>query len=86
MMPIQDLLNRIRWDSVFAEGDFVIGFYDRLEKPVIRLQLKEVWFEEDDHFDFYFMDEEGEVHSVPFHRVTDVYKDDELIWHRERHE
>ena len=84
MIPIQDLLNRIRWDPVFGQADFAIGFYDRREKSIIRLPLKEIWFEEDDHFRFYLADREGEVHPVPLHRVKEVYRNGLLIWHRER--
>ncbi len=29
------------------------------------------------------MDADGYAHEVPFHRVRDVYKNGELIWHRE---
>ena len=27
--------------------------------------------------------DEGEVHTVPLHRVKEVYRNGELIWHRE---
>ncbi len=47
MMPIQDLLNQIRWDPAFGQGDFAISFYDRLEQSIIWLPLKVVWFEVD---------------------------------------
>ena len=85
MQPIQDLLNRIRWDPDFGSGEFVIGFYDRLQNGIIRLSLDQLWFEQDDHFRFYFSDAEGEVHSVPLHRITEVYKDQQLIWQRPTH-
>jgi protein NirF len=29
------------------------------------------------------IDTEGELHTVPFHRVKDVFRDGKLIWHRE---
>ena len=34
MMPIHELLNRMRWDKEFAKADFLIGYYDRLEKGI----------------------------------------------------
>jgi len=54
MQPIHELLNRIHWDKDFAQADFIIGFYDRVEE-----------------------------HSVPLHRIKEVFGNGELIWHRE---
>ena len=31
MIPIQELLSRIRWDESFGKGDFEIGYYDRVD-------------------------------------------------------
>ena len=84
MTPIHELLNRIRWDQDFAQGEFVIGFFDRLERHIIEVPLREVRFPAGDHFAFEFTDAEGETHSVPFHRVRRVYKNGELIWSREK--
>jgi len=84
MMPIQDLLNKRRWDKEFGKGSFIIGYYDREQQEIIKVPYKETWVGEDDHFSFSFMDEEGECHMVPLHRIREVYKDSELIWHREK--
>ena len=83
MIPIHDLLNRIKWDKAFAQGDFVIGYYDRVEGEIIRVPLKDIFFERDDHFAFDLIDIDGITHSIPLHRIKEVYKDGELIWHRE---
>ena len=29
MIPIHELLNRVRWDPEFAKGNFQLGYYDR---------------------------------------------------------
>jgi uncharacterized protein (UPF0248 family) len=85
MMPIQKLLNRIRWDKEFAKGEFVIGYYDRIKNEIVTVPLKTVDFTEGDrYFAFQFLDEEGEGHTVPFHRIREVRKDGELIWRRSR--
>ena len=34
MIPIHELLNRIRWDPEFAKGDFQLGYYDRAEDRI----------------------------------------------------
>jgi uncharacterized protein (UPF0248 family) len=83
MIPIHELLNRIRWDKEFGRGDFRIGYYDRIEDRLIRVSLREIFFEPDDHFSFDLIDHEGVLHSIPLHRIKQVYKDGELIWYRE---
>lgn len=83
MKPVQDLLNRIRWDKNLAEEDFKIGYYDRVEQQIIVVAFKKIIFPKDDHFSFDVIDQEGELHSVPYHRVKSIYQNDRLIWHRE---
>jgi uncharacterized protein (UPF0248 family) len=82
MIPIHELLSRIRWDRQFGEGDFVIGYYDRVEDAVIRVPMRELFFQADNHFAFDLIDQEGALHSVPLHRIREVYKNGKLIWHR----
>lgn len=84
MIPIQELLNRIRWDAHFACGDFEIGYYDRVADRIIRVPFRQIAFDADDDFAFQITDADGVVHSIPLHRVKEVVKDGALIWHRER--
>ena len=44
MITIQELLNRINWDKEFAKGEFVIGYYDRVEKRVLKVPLRDIYF------------------------------------------
>jgi len=81
-MPIHELLSRIRWDRQFGEGSFVIGYYDRLEDGIIRVPLRELFFQPDNHFAFDLIDNDGMLHSIPLHRIREVYKDGKLIWQR----
>ncbi len=83
MKTVQEILNRVRWDEEFAKHRFAIAYYDRLQQDLITVDFKELQFSSDDHFCFYFIDEFGETHSVPYHRIRAVYCDDELIWHRD---
>lgn len=82
MQPIHELLERIRWDPEFGKGEFVIGYYDRVLGQVVRVALRDVQFEPGDHFFFQALDEAGECHAVPYHRVREVYHDGRLIWQR----
>jgi uncharacterized protein (UPF0248 family) len=83
MITIRALLNRIRWDREFG-GEFAIGYFDRLEGRIIVVPLREVRFDPDDHFSFQLNDAAGEPITIPLHRVCKVYRNGELIWHRER--
>lgn len=82
MVPIHELLNRIRWDAEFGRGEFVIGYYDRVADSIIRVPLCQVFFDPADHFVCQITDAEGESHMVPFHRIREVCKDGTLIWQR----
>ncbi|WP_349431458.1 DUF504 domain-containing protein [Methylomarinum sp. Ch1-1] len=83
MQPVQKILSRIRWDEHLAGHDFKIGYYDRVERRLIVVPFKEIIFPKNEHFSFEVVDQEGRVHSVPYHRVKAIYQDDRLIWHRE---
>ncbi|WP_374086889.1 DUF504 domain-containing protein [Methylomicrobium lacus] len=83
MKPVQEMLNRMRWDKTWADDEFKIGYYDRIEKRIIVVAFKEIFFPKDDHFSFELIDQEGELHSVPYHRVKAIYRNGCLIWQRE---
>jgi len=82
MKPIQEILSRIRWDEKLSHEKFKIAYYDRFEKDLIVVALDELRFSPDDHFGFYVVDETGETHSIPYHRVKALYQNDKLIWQR----
>lgn len=82
MVPIQELLNRIRWDKEFGKGFFEIGYCDRVERRIIRIPLQEIHFRKGNRFSFQLETFEGEVQSIPFHRVREVYKNGSRIWRR----
>lgn len=82
MIPIHELLNRIRWDSAFAAAEFSVGYYDRLAARIIVVPFSALDFPSDDHFDFTLIDEEGALHTIPLHRIRQVFRNGELIWER----
>ncbi|HWQ91538.1 MAG TPA: DUF504 domain-containing protein [Clostridia bacterium] len=82
MIPIHELLSRIRWDPEFAKGNFELGYYDRAEKRIILVPLKQVTFPAESPSTFHLADEAGRIHQVPFHRVREVYRDSQRIWRR----
>jgi uncharacterized protein (UPF0248 family) len=82
MIPIHDLLNRIRWDPEFGRGQFEIGYYDRQEAVLQRVALQAVSFPEGERHTLEVVDEAGHVRRIPFHRVREVLKDGHVIWRR----
>jgi MJ1316 RNA cyclic group end recognition domain len=58
-----------------------------LTKHAVTLNQRAVWrvnvsFPPDSPEMFQLTDAEGRTHRVPFHRVREVYKDSQRIWHR----
>jgi uncharacterized protein (UPF0248 family) len=84
MIPIHELFNRIRWDAGFAEADFKIGYYDRVEDDIVVVPLNRLLFEPGNHFSVGVYNDSGELHRLPLHRIRQVYRNDELIWQRPR--
>lgn len=82
MVPIHELLSRIRWDPAFGSAAFEIGYFDRVSRRVIRVPLARISFPPGDRFSFDVVDDDGAVHSVPYHRVRTVYRDGLLVWRR----
>jgi uncharacterized protein (UPF0248 family) len=82
MIPIQELLSRIRWDPEFGGGKFIIGYHDRIKAQIVEVPLARIALETDSHGSFEAIETDGSVHSVPYHRVREVYRDGELIWRR----
>ncbi len=83
MIPLHELLSRIQWDPEFGRGEFMLAYLDKVRHQLVRVSLQEIRQEPDSRFSFEVTDEEGAAHSVPYHRVKEVWKDGQLIWHRE---
>ena len=82
MIPIQDLLNRIRWDPGFSKSEFAVGYDDHVAKRIVKVPFRRIHFAAGEHFSFDAVEDDGSVHTVPLHRVREVWRDGELIWRR----
>lgn len=82
MIPIQELLHRIQWDSEFGSATFMLGYYDRVEAQIRRVPFRCVHLARGEHFSFDVEEENGTMHMVPFHRVREVWRNGALIWQR----
>jgi uncharacterized protein (UPF0248 family) len=81
METIRELLNRIRWDDEFGRGTFEAGIYDRIADAIEFHPLDELHLEKGNHFSFTLC-VDGEMLTVPFHRIREVRKNGECIWKR----
>jgi uncharacterized protein (UPF0248 family) len=82
MMPIQDLLHRIRWDREFGQSRFEIGYYDRMAKALVRVPFESIAFPSGESFFLEIAAPDGEVRRIPLHRVRAVWRNAALIWQR----
>lgn len=82
MIPIDRLLDRIRWDPAFGRADFELGYHDRVRACLVRVPLARIAFEPGNRFSFTALEADGSVHEVPLHRVRAVWRNGELIWQR----
>ena len=82
MIPIHELLARIRWDPEFGRGNFEIGYWDRVEGKTLRIPLALMHPDSANPHELQFVDEEGVIHTLPLHRIREVVRDGVVIWRR----
>ena len=82
MIPIHELLARIRWDPHCADARFEVAYLDRVRRKLVRLPLQRIHVQPGERFAFEAVEDDGSVHSVPYHRVRKVWRDGALIWSR----
>jgi uncharacterized protein (UPF0248 family) len=82
MIPIHEVLHRIRWDQEFGQGYFEVGYDDHVAQREVRVPFARIEFEAGNHFAFQWATPEGEMRTIPLHRVRAVYKDGVAIWQK----
>lgn len=83
MTPLHELLSRIRWDAEFGAAQFVLGYYDRVARRIVRVDLRDFSVDDENRSMLKLVDADGIARSMPMHRVKEVFRNDQLIWHRE---
>ena len=78
MLPIQNLLNKIKWDKRENPDDYFIFYYDRILKTLIKISYNKIKMIEGS---FMVLDNEEES-NVPLHRIKKVMKNDRIVWER----
>lgn len=82
MKPIQEILNRVKWDTEFGNAEFVLGYLDRFQPDLVLVPLPSAGFDENNEESFELTDEEGSRVNIPLHRVKKIFRNGELIWSR----
>lgn len=81
MIPITDLINKIKWDKRELASDYKMGYWDNVKKEIIFIDFEQMIFEEGNKFSFSYIDEQGR-HEIPFHRIRKVVKKGRVVWER----
>jgi len=82
LTSIHDLLSRIRWDPAFGRGQFVVGYEDHVRGGIVHVPFSRIKTEDGARFSFLLVDDQGVERTIPCHRVREVLRDGEVIWHR----
>ena len=83
MMPIHQLLARIRWDSAFARGQFTLGYVDHNADRLRYVAFTEARPDPANPSMLDLLDEAGKPMSLPLHRIRQVLRDGRVVWQRE---
>jgi uncharacterized protein (UPF0248 family) len=81
LLPIRELLNRIRWDPEFGRGSFELAYWDRTALELVRVPLSRVDLGTGAEF-LTVVDPDGSTRRVPLHRVRQVFRNGALLWTR----
>ena len=82
MQPIQELLHRIKWDADYGQGEFTLGYYDRVEHEEKIVPFRAISMDPQQPATLSFADDDGVVRHIPLHRVRTVCKNGMAIWRR----
>ncbi len=78
MIPIQDLLNKIKWDKRESPEQNSIFYFDRILNKLVSIPYNNIKRLEGS---FMVLDNEEET-NIPLHRIKKVTKKDDVIWER----
>lgn len=78
MLPIHQLLNKIKWDKRENPREYTILYFDRIKKDLIKIPYTKIKRLEGG---FMVLDNEEES-NIPLHRIKKVTKNDVVVWKR----
>lgn len=78
MQPIQDLLNKIKWDKREAPEQYSIFYFDRILNKLIKIPYTKIKKLEGSFMVLGNIDET----NIPLHRIRKVTKNNVVVWER----
>ena len=78
MIPIHDLLNKIKWDKRENPADYSIFYLDRIQNKLIQIPYAKIKKIEGS---FMVLDSIDET-NIPLHRIKKVTKNNAVVWER----
>jgi len=79
MIPILDLLNKIKWDENEKPEEYLIFYFDRIVSKLIEIKFNDI---KKIDGSFMVLERNGEESNIPLHRIKEVKKSGKLIWKR----
>ncbi len=79
MIPIPDLLNKIKWDKREKPKEYQIFYFDRISKKLIEIRFLDIKKIEEN---FMILERDGKEVNIPLHRIREVRRLGRLIWKR----
>ncbi len=81
--PIEELLNRIRWNEEYLSYKYEVSYIPDGMKKIVLIDFAEMEFGEKDTEGFKLKSSGRFGDWIPFDSVIDVYKNGLLLWHKE---
>ena len=78
MITIKNLLNKIKWDKRENPNQYIIFYFDRIEKELTQIPYTKIKRLEGI---FMVLNNEEET-NIPLHRIKRVMKNDIVVWER----
>ena len=79
MIPIRDLLNKIKWDPKETPGNYVLYYYDRIENSLKEIRFKDIRKISER---FMLVEIDGKEADIPLHRIKKVVRKGTVVWER----
>ncbi len=79
MIPIKDLLNKIKWDKNLNPNEYSIGYFDRISKKLVWIDFEQI---KNIDGNFMVLEKDRNEVNIPLHRIRVVKQKKETIWKR----